>query len=348
MNSILSRTWRASIAVAACLLAGGDVPPVASQTEADELSRARREIAAGRYESAASVLESLSERARGEVLQESLFLLGSLARSTQDAQNAYQRVIDEDPRGDWARRSYLELAKVQYALGHYGECWRLLEDSDACDSSQEACLFHGLSGIMLERFEAARRPLERIRRGKLRTWAYLSLAEADMKLGRQEDACRRYEALASAMISPTALYRHAECLEQTGDAEGALHEFGELIDNFRDTPEAVLAAEKVLRMAEPPPPPAHVPVTESADTARPPEGGFTIQFGSFRDRGNAIKLAAKIKRVFPGVRIDSELIRYREYHRVRFGYFHTREEAQRRGEEIASELGEDFTIMSLR
>ena len=47
------------------------------------------------------------------------------------------------------------------------------------------------------------------------------------------------------------------------------------------------------------------------------------------------------------MRIDSELIRYREHHRVRFGYFATREEAVAKGEEIAQEVNEDFTIMSL-
>ena len=77
------------------------------------------------------------------------------------------------------------------------------------------------------------------------------------------------------------------------------------------------------------------------------ESGFTLQFGSFRDRGNAIKLAAKVKRVFPGVRIDSELVDYREYHRVRYGYFRTRDEAQAMGQRISHEVNETFTIMTL-
>lgn len=323
--------------------------PLRSQPAQTRLLDARADISAGRFERAESTLTGLAQAARGEVLQESLFLLGGLARSAGDAQSAYRRVIDQDPRGEWARRSYLELAKIEYALGHYDQSRRLLEDSRACESSDEACLFYGLCAIMLERYEEARRPLGRIRRGKLRTWAYLSLAEVDAGLGRYQEACRRYQALADAMISPTALYRHAECLEQEGEPEAAARQFGELIENFRDTPEGVLASEKLQRMAESAPRQGErpAPSAETEPTA-PLDTGFTIQFGSFRDRGNAIKLAASIKRVYPGVRIDSELIRFREYHRVRYGYFGTREEAQRKGEEIARELNEDFTIMSLR
>ena len=348
-----STLFRYISAGAVLLIAIGAVAiPAAAQPGRAQLAHARESIEAEEYDEAELTLTRLSERARGDVLQEALFLLGGLVLSTENAERAYQRVIDADPTGEWARLAYLELAKVQYALGRYAESYRMLEDSRACNSSEEACLFSGLSALMLERYDEARAPLERIRRGKLRTWAYLSLARADEGQGREDDACKRYEALSSAMISPTALYRHAECLEKWGDSEGALREFREVIDNFQGTPEAVLAAEKLRLIADPPAsagataPSAGV---ESLEDAQPPvSGGYTIQFGSFRDRGNAIKLAAKIKRVFPGVRIDMELIRYREYHRVRYGYFQTREIAAKRAEEISKELDEDFTIMSLR
>jgi len=321
-----------------------------AQTGQTLLERAERDLRASRYAEAESTLALATRTADGEVLRESLFLLAGLKSSADDAARIYERIITDDPDGDWAKKAQLELSKIQYALGNYEESFRILEDSRACDVSDEACLFQGLSAIMLQRFGQARRPLSNIRKGKLQTWAYLSLAEVDTGMDRPDQACSRYQSLANAMINPTAIYRYAECLENRGDVDGASKEYEEIIDNFRDTPEAVLAAAKIHRLAEPPPQTA---VDAPADTAglEEPEvvltAGFTIQFGSFRDRGNAIKLSAKIKRVFPGVRIDSELINYREYHRVRYGYFKTRAEAQAKAEQISREMNEDFTIMTL-
>ena len=63
-----------------------------------------------------------------------------------------------------------------------------------------------------------------------------------VQLDRKDEACGRYESLSNALISPTAIYRYAECLEDQGDADGARKEYREIIRSFRDTPEAVLAA----------------------------------------------------------------------------------------------------------
>lgn len=328
------------------------IPCVARGSDARELiDDARRYVERGRFDDAEGALERAVDKAYGATRREAWFLLAGLQRDTGEANALYERVIDDDPDGEWSKRAHLELAKVQYALGNYNEAFNLLDNSDACDVSDEACLFHGLSAIMLKRYREAERPLSRIRRGRLQTWALISLAEADMKLERKGEACERYESLSSALISPTAIYRYAECLEDRGDVDGARREYREIIRSFRDTPEAVLAAEKLQVIVD--------PAGEGSGRATAPphpdesagsvvlESGFTLQFGSFRDRGNAIKLAAKIKRVFPGARIDSELVRYREYHRVRYGYFRTREEAQAKGDEIERQIGEGYTIMRI-
>ncbi len=334
------------IAIAAVFVAVVTAAPRA-QSERSPLDRAENYLREARYAEAESTLSVLSRSSSGDVLQHSLFLLAGLRSSVADAGRIYRRVIDVDPDGDWAKRSQLELSKIQYALGNYGESFQILSDSRACDVSEEACLFEGLSAIMLERYREARKPLASIRRGKLKTWAYLSLAEVETGLDRQAEACARYESLANAMISPTALYRYGECLENRGEIEQASEEYEEIISNFGGTPEAVLAAEKLHRFAAPP---AEVIVPDTPQAAQDVAvltSGFTIQFGSFRDRGNAIKLAAKIKRVYPGARIDSDLINYREYHRVRYGYYRTRDEAQAKGKKIARDMNEDFTIMTL-
>lgn len=334
------------------LAATGIVSPFA-QTGSDLLEDARIDIRARRYADAESTLAVAVNSTQGDLRYESMFLLAGLKSSVPDASRIYRRVINEAPESEWARRSQLELSKIQYALGNYEESLRMLEDSQACDVSDEACLFQGLSAIMLERYSAARRPLGSIRKGQLSTWAYLSLAEVETGMDRMDRACARYESLAGAMINPTALYRYAECLENRGDVKGAEKEYREIISSFRDTPEAILAAEKLTRLPgrEAPLAGAQPASADAATVEEAPQevltSGFTIQFGSFRDRGNAIKLSAKVKRVFPGVRIDSELINYREYHRVRYGYFKTRKEAQAKAEVISREMNEDFSIMTL-
>ena len=335
------------------LAATGIVSPFA-RTGRDLIEDARIDMRAWRYADAESTLTVAVNSTQGDLRYESMILLASLKPSVADASRIYRRVINESPDSDWSKRAQLELSKIQYALGNYEESLRMLEDSQACEVSDEACLFQGLSAIMLERYPAARRPLGSIRRGRLRTWAYLSLAEVETGMDRVDKACTRYESLAGAMINPTALYRYAECLENRGDVRGAEKEYREIISNFRDTPEAVLAAEKLNRLPGSKTPTVRAQ-TAAADSAAIEEeapqevltSGFTVQFGSFRDRGNAIKLSARIKRVFPGVRIDSELINYREYHRVRYGYYKTRKEAQAQGEEISREMNEDFSIMTL-
>lgn len=329
------------------------VCPARAQDVSDLIDRARRDARADRYDDAEADLRLALPIARGDERNEVRYRLAALLRDADEATTLYREIVDDDPGGEWAKRACLELAKIQYALGNYSQAYSLLSDSDACDVSDEACLFSGLSAIMLERFGAARAPLERVRQGRLRTWAFMSLAEVDMGLDHPEQACDRYASLASALISPTALYRHGECLEDRGDVAGARREYREIIRSFRDTPEAVLAAEKLQLIQEPSQRTQREKADERALVPESHEGvarleeGFTLQFGSFRDRGNAIKMAAKIKRVYPGVRIDSELVNYREYHRVRYGYFHTRDEARAKGEEIAKQINIDYTIMTL-
>jgi TolA-binding protein len=309
---------------------------------------ARDDIAKLRYEQAEQKLVVVIRESDRDDRLEALFLLAGLKQSADLAEQLYHEIIDTDPDSQWAIEAYLELAKIRYALGDYGETLRILEDSYACDESDEACMFLGLSAIMLERYSEARRPLTRVKRGKFRPWAYLSLAEIEMALDNPEEACQRYQAMANTMINPTALYRHAECLEKNGDAAQAKEEYQEVIRNFRHTPEAVLASEKLQLISRTEMPPDQMSTTGETD---PDDAlfseGYTLQFGSFRDRYNAIKLAGKLKQVFPSVRIDSDLLGWREVHRVRLGFFKTRDQAVLKGEEVSRKLDDEFVIMNL-
>jgi len=157
--------------------------------------------------------------------------------------------------------------------------------------------------------------------------------------------------MARSARNPTAMYRYGECLEEQGDVAGATQVFEEVAGTFEETPEALLAAEKLealqsARASEGERPDDSQAATDEGN-APPVTSGFTLQFGSFHDRANAIKLASELKRNLPGVRIDSDLLDFKEVHRVRFGYFKSRTEAERKAEEIARQTGEPCTIMAL-
>lgn len=319
------------------------LPP--SVVEGSDLDRARHYIAKLRYDQATGELVDIAKDARGDEKQEALYLLAGLKTSVSEAQIIYQEVIQLDPSSEWGEKSQIELAKIQYALGNYDRALRILEGSSACGHSTEACFFQGLAAVMLKRFEEAKRPLTHIRRGRYRPWAYLTLAEIEMNLHNVDEACRQYRSMARTSISPTAMYRYAECLETQGDTRRAKSTFEDIVDRFGETPEAMLAAQKLQAMEG---------VWRQEETKDPEEqhsapltSGFTLQFGSFQDRTNAIKLAAGLKRHLPGVRIDSDLIRYREVYRVRFGYFATREEAEREADALSRRIREPVTIMTL-
>jgi len=314
-----------------------------ARDDAEDLIRAGKRAASdGRVAEAESSFARAAGMAGGSTRAEALFLQAGLTRSGAAAEALYRRLLEGEPDGEWAERGALELAKIQFATGRYETARELLRQSGASSLSDEACLFEGMASVMLHDYEDAIPVLDRVKRGRARTWAVLSLAEAEDGAGRSAEACRRYESLARARVSPTAWYRHAECLEKEGDASAARREYEALVEAFAQTPEAVRAGEKLaLSEAGRTPPPT--PPDEASEA--PKGAGYTVQFGSFADRANAIKLAAKIKKLHPAVRIDSELVNYREVFRVRIGHYATREAAQSAGEGMARDLDERFTIM---
>jgi tetratricopeptide (TPR) repeat protein len=241
----------------------------------------------------------------------------------------------------------LELAKIRFAVGDYRQAFDILENNAVCRHSQEACYFQGLSAAAIEQYDAAKELLSKIKGGKYRPWAYLSLAEVELNLDNPEEACRKYRSMSRSVINPTAMYRYGECLEKKGEIDDAAEVFGEILSTFEHTPEALLAAEKLDVIRSEPKPPEHSVSTPDSGGMSPLSSGYTIQFGAFHDRTNALKLVARLKRDLPGVRVDSDLLDFKEVHRVRFGYFKTRGEANMKAEEISEQINEPCTIMTL-
>ena len=317
---------------------------------ADDIDDARRAISAQRFDMAETRLVEVARDSGGAERQEALFLLAGLKKSVSEAQIIYQEVIDMDADSRWGINANVELAKIEYALGRYDQAFNILEASEACGGRYpEGCYFQGLAATQLERYESASEALSRVRRGRYEPWATIALADIAMQQNDLDEACRQYRGMARANINPTAMYRYGECLEKMGDGGEATEVFQELLETFAGTPEAVLAAEKLEVLTTGARSSVDVDQPEASEAPAPQvlTSGFTIQFGSFEDRANAIRLAAQLKRSLPGIRIDSDLINYKEVHRVRLGYFATRPEAQEKADEITGVVTDPFSIMTL-
>jgi tetratricopeptide (TPR) repeat protein len=335
--------------VIAAAALGTGVTSRARDDAGDFIRRGKDAAEDGRIGAADSLFARAASMAEGGERLEALFLRAGVVRSGREAEMLYRQVAESDAAGDYAPRAQLELAKIQFSRGLYEGAFATLHESALCEDSEEACLFEGMSAVMLHRYDDARPALQRVRKGRAKTWAALLLAEAEDGSGRTDAACAQYDALAGSGVSAPAWYRWAECLEKAGDKEGALKEFQALGEAFPQTPEAVRAAEKRAVAAGPAPAPASPtasPASPGADE-RPRGAGYTLQFGSFGERANAIKLASEIKREYPAVRIDSELVNYREVFRVRYGFYPTRDAAAAAGEEMTKKLGEPHTIMPI-
>lgn len=333
---------RTALLIATVALFGGSV--VAALPALASIESARKDISRLRFDRAESELVDVARAAKGGKKQEALFLLAGLKKSVSEAEIIYQEVVRIDIGSAWAREAQVELAKIQYALGDYDRAFDILDVSGACRGSEEACFFQGLSALMLKRYSEAESKLSRVRRGRYQSWAFLALAEIEMGTNRADGACRKYERMSRSYISPTAMYRYGECLERDGKSDDATDVFRDLIETFRSTPEAVLATQKIEVLERK----AGIhDVLSPAHSRGELVGTYTIQFGAFYDRTNAIRLASELKREIPGVRIDSDLVDNREIHRVRVGQFRTREEAQLEAEAINRRVREPVTIMTL-
>ena len=316
----------------------------------DFIRRGKDALDDGRVREADSLFARAVNLADGGEREEALFLRAGVVRSGKEAEALYRQILDAPSSGEYADRARLELARIQFAGGFYEGAYATLHESDLCARSEDACLFEGMAALMLHHYDDATPALQRVRRGRERTWAALALAEAADGAGHSAVACAQYRSLAQARVSPAAWYRWAECLEKEGDREGAQKEFQALAEAFPLTPEAVRANEKRAMAAAPAPAASDAsstpaPAPSTGGDEKPRGSGYTIQFGSFGERANAIKLASEIKKMYPAVRIDSELVNFKEVFRVRCGFYATREAAESAGEEMTKTLGEPHTIM---
>lgn len=242
-------SWTSAL-VAVAFGAGATSLAIARDDAGDLMKRAKKDAEAGRYVAADSGFARAAAIAQGNDRAEALFLRAGVVRSGTVAESLYRSIVDEFMDGEWGKPAALELAKIEFAMGRYEGAREVLAGGDLCASSDEACVFDGMAAVMLHRYDEASTSLARVKRGRDKTWATISLAEAEEGMGHEDEACETYASLARARVHPTAWLRHADCLEEAGDLDGAKREYEALADAFPYAPEAVRAAAKLM----PPPP----------------------------------------------------------------------------------------------
>jgi tetratricopeptide (TPR) repeat protein len=312
---------------------------VSSRAESESLSRARALFNLTDYERARQTLaadtSSLDESAFGEAML-------MFARLEQDFTRAavfYRRAMASENEGA-ARRARIELAEMQYAAGDYRGALELLSEKMAGGkegSEGEALYFKALSRNQLGERARASAEFEQVTRGAYATWSVLARADIDAQSGRLADAVEKYRRLEGSKANPIATFKLGECYETLGDRDKALECYRSLVERFPRSFEASRGNEKIQLLTQKAKPKetngegggeSGEPRVGRAKPDLPVGRGFTIQFGSFSTRENALAVSKKLEPILRGVRVESVEMEGRIWNRVRAGFYETREAAE--------------------
>jgi tetratricopeptide (TPR) repeat protein len=338
-----SRIDRAAVLILGLIIAG------TTCTRGASLRQARRLYRRKRYEEAARIVREELPRLTGRSRNQGLMLLASLETDADRAIELYRRIISGG-EGREILGARLELAKIYYATGEYRSAVTAVSSipGDGPTEVRTAALyFRALCWKQLGEWEQAHADLRAIDRGSFLDWSYATLAELDMQAGRIGDAIEKYETIAGSHSNPVAGFKLGECYEIQGDRSRALTVYQTLMRQFPESLEAPKAREKIQMI--------HRPRRSRGDGRRASEGGeradeepaaistrsarYTLQFGAFTERGNALRLADELRRVVQDVRIERAESGGRMLFRVRAGRFETRDDADREATRIQDETG---------
>lgn len=317
----------------------------------------RRQFGRKNYAAAETELRSEIPRLKGSSLQQANLLLATLQTDVSEARRILFSVVrNAEPREELSAR--LELAKIAFALGDYGEVVQLLAGVPTVGRGaerQEAIYFRGMARKMRGDIESARGDLRSIDRGGYLFWSSIALAEIDMQSGRFQGAVERFETMAGSYSNPIAGFWLGECYEVMGEREKALSAYRTLASRFPESPEAPKAREKISMIESYA---AHrrpagragggeqrkSPVVER-DAVSHDSPFFTLQFGAFSDRDNARALVAQLEEMIDGLHIETIQAGGTVWHRVRSGRFSSRAEAEQAAVRIMERTGYSSRVL---
>jgi tetratricopeptide (TPR) repeat protein len=296
----------------------------------------------------------------GTPLGQALVMLAALETSAGRAESLYRRAMTAGDT-DTARRARFELAKIRYASGDYRGAVGLLSEVRGAGlgpDRDEALYFMGLCYRQLGETDLARAAFGEVTGEAYSGWADLGKADLDLQEHKVADAMARFEALSRRHANPIASFKLGECYETMGQQDKALEAYQDLVDRFPRSLEAGRGRDKMRLLAEK----REKPTGDRSAASNPPEDtrlgqsldslgmirGFTLQFGSFEQRGNAVAAAAKLEKVLPAVRVESIVMDGRVWHRVRAGFYESRDAVQKDLARAQEKTGLAGTIVPLK
>ena len=325
----------------------------AGMKSAADLAR-RRDYAAARRVAAAD-----TARLTGEDLRKAHLFLAGLETDETRAESLYRRVLAAGPSRE-AAAAAIELAKIAYARGEYRGAIELLSADHGerpSAASDEAGYFRALSLRQIGERARARAEFSRITRGEFGAWSLVGLADIEMEEGRIPEAIALYERAAKTSAHPVARFGLGECYERSGAADRALETFRALAKDLPRSLEAARAAEKVALLARSKDARGREAAQGggerggargSAGSAVPTADRYTIQFGSFGSRANALASVRRIEGVVPAARVESVEIEGRIWHRVRAGVYESKQTAERDLARVREALGISGAVVPLK
>ncbi len=291
------------------------------------------------YDEASRLLDEELPGLTGRSRNEGLLLRAALETEVDQAVDVYRQIIHAGDSPE-ALEARLALAKIYYTTGEYRNAVTVLSRIPGRGPTEDrmgALYFRALCWKQLGESENARSDLEAIDRGSFLHWSYTTLAEIDMQEGRIGDAVEKYEAIAGSHSNPVAGFKLGECYEILGERDKALEVYRTLLQQFPEALEAPKAREKIQMIQRHRGPGRDEPAAGGEEEEQvdeepsPPSAataGYTLQFGAFSERENAIRLADELRRTIPDIRLERIERNGRTWFRVRTGRFATKREAE--------------------
>ncbi|MGD1047284.1 MAG: SPOR domain-containing protein [Candidatus Krumholzibacteriaceae bacterium] len=324
-----------------------------------ELKRAEELFRRVDYDRARHELAADTAAMDARSLDEAVLMRARLETDFASAEALYARGMQSRNEGI-AERSRLDLVSMRYASGDYRGALDLLTGKGAPGSGQEGAeelFFAALCHRQLGDNARAEAEFALVTRGPYASWSALERAGIEAQGGRLPDAITGYEALQKSGPNPVALFKLGECYEALGDRDKALDRYRSLVERFPRSLEAARGNEKIQLLTHEQAKPKGPKPAGGGESGEPRAGeaattraarGFTIQFGSFSTRANALAVSGSVEKILRGVRVESVEMDGRVWHRVRAGFYETREAAEKDLARARKQSGLDGTVVPLK
>ena len=313
-----------TLLVGSLVVVGGAVLATA-QTDLEQ--RVRELIGLGRYDLARDMIDD-RERRGEELSVATQWMRAQLETDPDRFDRMALDLVTDDPAGPLAFQVTLGRAREQFARGRYQTAAELLQpwvDMDPRTAPAEALLWLGMAEQAAGQPGAAVRALRAIGEDSAEYgMARALLADLALRGGRLDEANEeaRRAMRADEAVGSLALSVLERAARTAGDVEAADGFAARLREEFPESAEASWLSQPPVTEAEDLPP---IGTEHDFEEGR---DAFALQFGAFRDRSLALRLADRVDRATDEVRIEIERDDDTVLYRVVGGRYLTRAQAE--------------------